>query len=96
CNFLKRCNTVSISLESISFITFPSPKLASKIPLQEEKPPVVQIPKKEEKVNDLIKEPLKEKERITYVIKEPLTDNKEENKAKAQKDKDNNQVISKK
>ncbi|MBG9578987.1 transglycosylase [Bacillus thuringiensis] len=66
------------------------------IPLQEEKPPVVQIPKKEEKVNNLIKEPLKEKEKITYVIKEPLTDNKEINKAKAQKDKDNNQVISKK
>jgi len=67
------------------------------IPLPEEKLPVVQIPKKEEKVNDLIKEPLKEKEEITYVIKEPLTDNKEVNKAKAQKDKDNNnQVISKK
>lgn len=67
------------------------------IPLPEEKPPVVQIPKKEEKVNDLIKEPLKEKEKITYVIKEPFTDNKEVNKAKAQKDKDNNnQVISKK
>ncbi|CUB11558.1 hypothetical protein BN2127_JRS1_03344 [Bacillus cereus] len=67
------------------------------IPLPEEKPPVVQIPKKEEKVNDFIKEPLKEKEKITYVIKEPLTDNKEVNKAKAQKDKDNNnQVISKK
>ncbi|OAK35421.1 hypothetical protein [Bacillus wiedmannii] len=69
------------------------------IPLLEEKPPVVQIPKKEEKVNDLIKEPLKEKEKITYVIKEPLTDNKEVNKAKAQKDKDNknnNQVVSKK
>ncbi|PGS23089.1 transglycosylase [Bacillus cereus] len=67
------------------------------IPLLEEKPPVVQIPKKEEKVNDLIKEPLKEKEKITYVIKEPLTDNKEVNKTKAQKDKDNNnQVISKK
>ncbi|SCC14334.1 transglycosylase [Bacillus wiedmannii] len=67
------------------------------IPLPEEKPPVVQIPKKEEKVNDLIKEPLKEKEKINYVIKEPLTDNKEVNKAKAQKDKDNNnQVISKK
>ncbi|AAT62732.1 transglycosylase [Bacillus cereus] len=68
------------------------------IPLQEEKP-VVQIPKKEEKVNDLINEPLKEKEKITYVIKEPLTDNKEVNKATAQKDKDNknnNQVISKK
>ncbi|MDC2941285.1 transglycosylase [Bacillus cereus] len=66
------------------------------IPLQEEKPPVVQIPKKEEKVNDLINEPLKEKEKITYVIKEPLTDNKEINKTKAQKDKDNNnQVISK-
>ncbi|PEY21507.1 transglycosylase [Bacillus anthracis] len=67
------------------------------ITLQEEKPPVVQIPKKEEKVNDLIKEPLKEKEKITYVIKEPLTDNEEVNKKKAQKDKDNNnQVISKK
>ncbi|MGH1042613.1 transglycosylase [Bacillus wiedmannii] len=69
------------------------------IPLLEEKPPVVQIPKKEEKVNDLIKEPLKEKEKINYVIKEPLTDNKEVNKAKAQKDKDNknnNQVVSKK
>ncbi|MDQ4484467.1 transglycosylase [Bacillus cereus] len=69
------------------------------IPLQEEKPPVVQIPKKEEKVNDLINEPLKEKEKITYVIKEPLTDNKEVNKATAQKDKDNknnNQDISKK
>ncbi|MGN4434016.1 transglycosylase [Bacillus cereus group sp. MYBK69-1] len=67
------------------------------IPLQEEKQPVVQIPKKEEKVNDLIKEPLKEKEKITYVIKEPLTDNKEVNNTKAQKDKDNNnQVIWKK
>ncbi|MCM0002313.1 MULTISPECIES: transglycosylase [Bacillus cereus group] len=67
------------------------------IPLQEEKQPVVQIPQKEEKVNDLIKEPLKEKEKITYVIKEPLTDNKEVNKKKAQKDKDNNnQIISKK
>ncbi|MED0952773.1 transglycosylase [Bacillus mobilis] len=66
-------------------------------PLPEENPPVVQIPKKEEKVNDLIKEPLKEKEKITYVIKEPFTDNKEVNKAKAQIDKDNNnQVISKK
>ncbi|MGN4611029.1 transglycosylase [Bacillus cereus group sp. MYBK71-2] len=69
------------------------------IPLQEEKQPVVQILKQDEKINDLIKEPLKEKERITYVIKEPLTDNKEVNKATAQKDKDNknnNQVISKK
>ncbi|PWN73960.1 transglycosylase [Bacillus paranthracis] len=67
------------------------------IALQEEKQPVVQIPKKEEKVNDLIKEPLKEKEKITYVIKEPLTDNKEVNNTKAQKDKDNNnQVILKK
>ncbi|KAA0767276.1 transglycosylase [Bacillus sp. AR2-1] len=65
--------------------------------LPEEKPPVVQIPKKEEKVNNLIKEPLIEKEKITYVINEPLTDNKEVNKAKAQKDKENNnQVISKK
>ncbi|MDP7991222.1 transglycosylase [Bacillus sp. MHSD_36] len=67
------------------------------IPLSEEKPPVVQMPKKEEKVNDLIKEPLKENEKITYVIKEPLTDNKEVNNTKAQKGKDNNnQVISKK
>ncbi|MBG9857008.1 transglycosylase [Bacillus wiedmannii] len=69
------------------------------IPLLEEKPPVFQIPKKEEKINDLIKEPLKEKEKINYVIKEPLTDNKKVNKAKAQKDKDNknnNQVVSKK
>ncbi|MGH1280022.1 transglycosylase [Bacillus basilensis] len=69
------------------------------IPLLEEKPPVVQIPKKEEKVNDLIKEPLIEKDKITYFIKEPLTENKEVNKAKAQKDKDNknnNQVVSKK
>lgn len=67
------------------------------ISLQEEKQPVVQIPKKEEKVNDFIKEPLKEKEKITYVIKEPLTDNKEVNNTKAQKDKDNNnQVILKK
>ncbi|GAB6462297.1 hypothetical protein bcgnr5371_19250 [Bacillus cereus] len=71
--------------------------LKVEIPLPEEKPPVVQIPKKEEKVNNFIKEPLKEKEKITYVIKEPLTDNKEVNKTKAQKDKDNNnQVISKK
>ena len=71
--------------------------LKVEIPLQEEKPPVVQLPKKEEKVKDLIKEPLKEKEKITYFIKEPLTENKEVNKAKAQKDKDNNnQVISKK
>ncbi|SCV19359.1 Uncharacterized protein BCRIVMBC845_01845 [Bacillus cereus] len=66
------------------------------IPLPEEKPPVVQIPKKEEQVNDLIKEPLKEKEKINYVIKEPLTDNKEVNKAKAQNNKNNNQVVSKK
>ncbi|KAA0748651.1 transglycosylase [Bacillus sp. AY3-1] len=67
------------------------------IPLLEEKTPVVQIPKQEEKINDFIKEPLKEKEEITYIIKEPLTDNKEVNKAKAQKDKDNNnQVILKK
>ncbi|EMI9086586.1 MULTISPECIES: transglycosylase [Bacillus] len=66
------------------------------IPIPEEKPPVVQIPKKEEQVNDLIKEPLKEKEKINYVIKEPLTDNKEVNKAKAQNNKNNNQVVSKK
>ena len=42
---------------------------------------------------------MKEKERITYVIKEPLTENKEVNKATAQKDKDNknnNQDVSKK
>ena len=40
-------------------------------PLPEEKLPVVQIPKQEEKVNYFIKEPLKEKEEINYVIKEP-------------------------
>ncbi|MBG9537829.1 transglycosylase [Bacillus thuringiensis] len=57
------------------------------IPLQEEKPPVVQIPKQDEKINDLIKEPLKEKKEITYFIKEPLVDPNEVSDGKAQKEK---------
>ncbi|GAB6456576.1 hypothetical protein B4087_1872 [Bacillus cereus] len=57
------------------------------IPLQEEKPPVVQIPKQDEKVNTIIKEPLKEKEEITYFIKEPLVDPNEVSDGKAQKEK---------
>ncbi|MGQ8822457.1 transglycosylase [Bacillus wiedmannii] len=69
------------------------------IPLPEEKPPVVQIPKQEEKVNDLIKEPLKEKEEITYFIKEPLENHKEVSDGKAQKEnksRNDNGVVSKK
>ncbi|WP_088292836.1 transglycosylase [Bacillus mycoides] len=69
------------------------------MPLPEEKLPVVQIPKQEEKVNSYIKEPLKEKEEINYVIKEPATDNKEVNNVKAHKEKkskNENQVVSKK
>ncbi|GAB6466634.1 hypothetical protein bcgnr5384_17730 [Bacillus cereus] len=69
------------------------------VPLQEEKPPVVQIPKQEEKINDFIKEPLKEKEDITYFIKEPLKDHKEVSNGKAQKEKisrNDNGVVSKK
>jgi len=69
------------------------------VPLQEEKPPVVQIPKQEEKINDFIKEPLKEKEEITYFIKEPLKDHKEVSDGKAQKEKisrNDNGVVSKK
>lgn len=69
------------------------------IPLQEEKPPVVQIPKHDEKINDLIKEPLKEKEEITYFIKEPLVDRNEVSDGKAQKEKKNkneNEVVSEK
>ncbi|WBO91669.1 transglycosylase [Bacillus tropicus] len=69
------------------------------IPLQEEKPPVVQIPKHDEKINDLIKEPLKEKEEITYFIKEPLVDHNEVSDGKAQKEKKNkneNEVVSEK
>ncbi|HDR4419380.1 TPA: transglycosylase [Bacillus cereus] len=69
------------------------------IPLLEEKPPVVQIPKQEEKTNDFIKEPLKEKEEITYFIKEPLGDRKEVSDGKAQKEKksrNDNGVVSKK
>ncbi|QEL84397.1 transglycosylase [Bacillus mycoides] len=69
------------------------------MPLPEEKLPVVQIPKQEEKVNSYIKEPLKEKEEINYVIKESLTDNKEVNNVKVHKEKKNgndNQVVSKK
>ncbi|MCU5521161.1 transglycosylase [Bacillus cereus] len=64
--------------------------------LPEEKLPVVQIPKQDEKVNKFIKEPLKEKEEFTYVIKEPFEDNKEVHKAKDQKEKNNKQVVSKK
>ncbi|PEY16245.1 transglycosylase [Bacillus cereus] len=68
--------------------------LKVKNPLLEEKFPVVQIPKQDEKVNKFIKEPLKEK--FTYVIKEPFEDNKEVHKAKDQKEKNNKQVVSKK
>ncbi|MCU4978120.1 transglycosylase [Bacillus cereus] len=70
--------------------------LKIKNPLPEEKLPVVQIPKQDEKVNKFIKEPLKEKEEFTYVIKEPFEDNKEVHKAKDQKEKNNKQVVSKK
>ncbi|MFJ8421114.1 transglycosylase [Bacillus wiedmannii] len=69
------------------------------IPLLEEKPPVVQIPKQEEKINDFIKEPLKEKEEITYFIKEPLENHKEVSDGKAQKEnksRNDNGVVSKK
>ncbi|MCC3685838.1 MULTISPECIES: transglycosylase [Bacillus cereus group] len=67
-----------------------------KNPVPEENLPVVQIPKRDEKVNKFIKEPLKEKEEFTYVIKEPFEDNKEVHKAKDQKEKNNKQVASKK
>ncbi|PFU26586.1 transglycosylase [Bacillus cereus] len=70
--------------------------LKIKNPFLEEKLPVVQIPKQDEKVNKFIKEPLKEKEEFTYVIKEPFEDNKEIHKAKDQKEKNNKQVVSKK
>ena len=70
--------------------------LKFKNPLLEEKLPVVQIPKQDEKVNKFIKEPLKEKEEFTYVIKEPFEDNKEVHKAKDQKENNNKQVVSKK
>ncbi|PFR39444.1 transglycosylase [Bacillus cereus] len=70
--------------------------LKIKNPLLEEKLPVVQIPKQDEKVNKFIKEPLKEKKEFTYVIKEPFEDNKEVHKAKDQKEKSNKQVVSKK
>lgn len=70
--------------------------LKIKTPLLEEKLPVVQIPKQDEKVNKFIKEPLKEKKEFTYVIKEPFEDNKEVHKAKDQKEKSNKQVVSKK
>ncbi|OPA06526.1 transglycosylase [Bacillus cereus] len=70
--------------------------LKIKNPLPEEKLPVVQIPKQDEKVNKFIKEPLKEKEEFTYVIKEPFEDNKEVHKAKDQKEKNNKQVASNK
>lgn len=68
-------------------------------PLPEEKLPVVQIPKQEEKVNYFIKEPLKEKEESNYVIKEPGADNREVNNVKAHKEKkgeNDDQVVSKK
>ncbi|ASZ65391.1 transglycosylase [Bacillus cereus] len=67
-----------------------------KNPVPEENLPVVQILKRDEKVNKFIKEPLKEKEEFTYVIKEPFEDNKEVHKAKDQKEKNNKQVASKK
>lgn len=69
------------------------------IPLLEEKQPVVQIPKQEEKINDFIKEPLKEKKEITYFIKEPLADQKDVSDGKAQKEnksRNDNGVVSKK
>ncbi|MGE7882606.1 transglycosylase [Bacillus sp. NPDC094077] len=69
------------------------------VSLPEEKLPVVQIPKQDEKVNEFIKEPLKEKEEIIYAIKEPLTDNKIITNTKIEKEKNNkndNQVVSKK
>ena len=70
------------------------------IPLQEEKLPVVQIPRQDEEVNSFIREPLKEKEEMNYVIKEPLKENKEVTNAKAQKEKkgknDNHDVSKKK
>ncbi|WP_368935469.1 transglycosylase [Bacillus sp. SH8-8] len=67
-----------------------------KNPVPEENLPVVQIPKRDEKVNKFIKEPLEEKEEFTYVIKEPFEDNKEVHKGKDQKEKNNKQVASKK
>ncbi|MDH4420973.1 MULTISPECIES: transglycosylase [Bacillus] len=73
--------------------------LKVEIPLPEEKLPVVQIPKQEEKVNNFIREPLKEKEEINYNIKEPLTENKEVTNAKVQKEekgKSDNHDVSKK
>lgn len=60
------------------------------IPLQEEKLPVVQIPRQDEEVNNFIREPLKEKEEMNYVIKEPLKENKDVTNAKAQKEKKEN------
>ncbi|WP_166702284.1 transglycosylase [Bacillus albus] len=69
------------------------------IPLQEEKPSVLQITKQDEKINNFIKEPLKEKEEMIYSIKEPLGDHKEVSDGKAQKEKksrNDNGVVSKK
>lgn len=57
------------------------------IVLPEEKLPVVQIPKQDEKVNEFIQETLKEKEEFHHVIKDPLADNKEVSNVKAQKEK---------
>ncbi|PGB04467.1 transglycosylase [Bacillus toyonensis] len=67
--------------------------------LPEEKLPVVQIPKQDEKVNEFIKETLKEKEEFPHVIKDPLADNKEVSNVKPQKEKkgkNDNQDVSKK
>ena len=64
-----------------------SKKILKSKPGSEENLPVVQIPKRDEKVNKFIKEPLEEKEEFTYVIKEPFEDNKEVHKAKDQKEK---------
>ncbi|XLP23709.1 transglycosylase [Bacillus toyonensis] len=69
------------------------------IVLPEEKLPVVQIPKQDEKVNEFIQETLKEKEEFPHVIKDPLADNKEVSNVKAQKEKigkNDNQDVSKK
>ena len=64
-----------------------SKKIPKSKPGSEENLPVVQIPKRDEKVNKFIKEPLEEKEEFTYVIKEPFEDNKEVHKAKNKREK---------
>ncbi|MEH7190863.1 transglycosylase [Bacillus toyonensis] len=57
------------------------------IVLPEEKLPVIQIPKQDEKVNEFIQETLKEEEEFPHVIKDPLADNKEVSNVKIQKEK---------